>query len=252
MIRLDKLRNIPGRSSRMWLWSWCNTWKDCVSQKSSWDRILMLSCDKSNASLWRHNERDCGSNHQPQDCLLKRLFRRRSNMFPFDDVLMDVMLGTPLGNAFRCTLVQKAVPDSWQRLCYTSQTQPSTKIACVVWSVNTTKLNRQDWTDNVNIVNGSAKIHYNDVIVGAMASETTSLTIVYSTVYSRRRSKDRQNSASLAFVRGIHRWPMNSPHKGPAMRKLFPFDDVIMIWIWIDSVCRRNIHTVLALLFILV
>ena len=37
-----------------------------------------------------------------------------------------------------------------------------------------------------------------------------------------------QSSASLAFVRGIHRSPVNSPHKGPVTRKMFPFDDVIM------------------------
>ena len=41
-------------------------------------------------------------------------------------------------------------------------------------------------------------------------------------------------SASLAFVRGIHRWPVNSPHKGPVTRKMFPFDDVIM-----GNVCNR-------------
>ena len=34
----------------------------------------------------------------------------------------------------------------------------------------------------------------------------------------------------MAFVRGIHRWPVNSPHKGPVTRKMFPFDDVIMDW----------------------
>ena len=33
---------------------------------------------------------------------------------------------------------------------------------------------------------------------------------------------------SLAFMRGIHRWPVNSPHKGPVTRKMSPFDDVIM------------------------
>ena len=38
-----------------------------------------------------------------------------------------------------------------------------------------------------------------------------------------------QSSASLAFVRGIHRGPVNSPHKGPVTRKILPFDDVIMI-----------------------
>ena len=64
--------------------------------------------------------------------------------------------------------------------------------------------------------------------MSAMASRLTSLTIVNSTVYSRRRSKKHQSSLSLAFVRGIHRWPVNSPHKGPATRKMFPFDDVIM------------------------
>ena len=40
--------------------------------------------------------------------------------------------------------------------------------------------------------------------------------------------KENQSSASMAFVRGIHRWPMNSPHKGPVTRKIFPFNDVIM------------------------
>ena len=38
-----------------------------------------------------------------------------------------------------------------------------------------------------------------------------------------------QSSASLTFVRGIHRWPVNSPHKRPVTRKMFPFDDVIML-----------------------
>ena len=45
----------------------------------------------------------------------------------------------------------------------------------------------------------------------------------------RRRSKKTTNSASLAFVRGIHRGPVNSPHKWPVTRKMFPFHDVIMI-----------------------
>ena len=69
----------------------------------------------------------------------------------------------------------------------------------------------------------------NDVIMSAMASQITSLTIVYSTVYSGSDERKHQSSASLAFVRGIHRWPMNSPHKGPVTRKMFPFDDAIML-----------------------
>ena len=52
--------------------------------------------------------------------------------------------------------------------------------------------------------------------------------IVYSTVYSGEDQRKHQSSASLAFVRGIHRSPVNSPHKGPVTRKMCPFDDVIM------------------------
>ena len=64
-----------------------------------------------------------------------------------------------------------------------------------------------------------------------VGSEITSLTIVYSTVYSDADQRKYQSSASLAFVRGIHRSPVNSPHKGLVTRKMFPFDDVIMgIW----------------------
>ena len=70
--------------------------------------------------------------------------------------------------------------------------------------------------------------HYGDVIMSAIASQITSLTIVYSTVYSDADQRKHQSSASLAFVRGIHRGPVNSPHKWPATRKTFPFDDVIM------------------------
>ena len=69
--------------------------------------------------------------------------------------------------------------------------------------------------------------HYNDVIMGTMASQITSLTLVYSTVYSDADQRKHQSSASLAFVWGIHRGPINSPHKWPVTRKMFPFDDVI-------------------------
>ena len=61
-----------------------------------------------------------------------------------------------------------------------------------------------------------------------MASQITSLTIGYSTVYSGADQRKHQSSALLVFVREIHRWPVNSPHKWPVTRKMFPFDDVIM------------------------
>ena len=73
--------------------------------------------------------------------------------------------------------------------------------------------------------------HYNDVIMGTMMSQITSLTIVYSAVYSGADQRKYQSSASLAFVREIHRWPVNSPHKWPVTRKTFPFDDIIMLFL---------------------
>ena len=63
--------------------------------------------------------------------------------------------------------------------------------------------------------------HYNDVIMSMMASQITSVSIVYSTVFSGPGQRKHQSSASLAFVRGIHRSPVNSPHKGPVTRKCF-------------------------------
>ena len=66
--------------------------------------------------------------------------------------------------------------------------------------------------------------------MGVMASQITSLTIVYSTFYSGTDQSKHQGSASLAFVWGIHRGPVDSPHKWPVTRKMFPFDDVIMYY----------------------
>ena len=70
--------------------------------------------------------------------------------------------------------------------------------------------------------------HYCDVIMWTMASQITSLTILYSTIHSGADQRKHQSSASPAFVRGIHRWPVNSPHKGSVTRKMFPFDDIIV------------------------
>ena len=79
--------------------------------------------------------------------------------------------------------------------------------------------------------------HYSDVIMSAMASEITRRTIVYWTVYSGADQRKHQSSTSLAFVRGIHRWPA---------QKMFPFD-VIMLCIryiaslWFNKQWSREI-----------
>ena len=90
----------------------------------------------------------------------------------------------------------------------------------------------------MEILNTYVKIsffHYNDIIMSAMTCQITSLTIVYSTAYSGAHQRKHQSSVSLAFVRGIHRWPVNSLHKGPIMRKMFPFDDVIMSYVFLSA-----------------
>ena len=72
-------------------------------------------------------------------------------------------------------------------------------------------------------------MHYCDVIMGVVAAQITSLTFVYWTAHSGADQRKHQSSASLAFVRGIHLWPVNSPHNWLVTRKMFPFDGVIMV-----------------------
>ena len=70
--------------------------------------------------------------------------------------------------------------------------------------------------------------HPSDVILSAMASQITNLAIVYSISYSGTNQRKHQSSASLAFVRGIHQWPVTFPHKGLVTREK-TFDDVIIV-----------------------
>ena len=106
-----------------------------------------------------------------------------------------------------------------------------------------------------SIVDQSDSLHYNDAIMSSIASRITSFTIVDSSVYSVTAQRKHQSSASLAFVRGIHRWPVNSPQKRASNAENVPFDDVIMaspalvclvlMWIalWIQQLLRGNNKT---------
>ena len=70
--------------------------------------------------------------------------------------------------------------------------------------------------------------HYNDIMMSMMASQITSLKVIYSTVYSGVDQRKHHSSASLAFVRGIHQGQVNSPDKWPEMWQMFPLYNVIM------------------------
>ena len=77
-----------------------------------------------------------------------------------------------------------------------------------------------------NDINPTA--HYNNFIMGTMTSQITDVSIAYSTICSGADQRNHQSSASLAYVWEIHRWPVNSPRKGPVTRKMFPFDCIMM------------------------
>ena len=81
---------------------------------------------------------------------------------------------------------------------------------------------QDEWIVNIMIGNFVAiSRHYSCVIMSGMPSQTTSLTIVYSTVDSGADQRKYQSSASLAFVRGIHQWPVNSRTKSQYRGKCF-------------------------------
>ena len=109
---------------------------------------------------------------------------------------------------------------------------------------NTPHISPSQTSYEVPVVKIWGKKHYNDIIMGSMPSQFTSLTIVYSKVDSGADQRKHQSSASLAFVRGIHRWPVNSPHKWPVTRKMFPFDDVIMNWSYYNGSILSELWTV--------
>ena len=71
--------------------------------------------------------------------------------------------------------------------------------------------------------------------------------IGHSIVYSAVNQRKQQSSASLAFVWWIHRWPVNSPHKRSVTRKMFSFDDVIII---ITQLLCQKVNTLIFLTFL--
>ena len=96
-------------------------------------------------------------------------------------------------------------------------------LRCQAWYSHTKTVQFQPTCALQMLFPGYVPIHklpdYSDVIISAMASQITCVSIVYSAVCSDADQRKHQSSASLAFVRGIHRWPVNSPHKGLKTRK---------------------------------
>ena len=132
----------------------------------------------------------------------------------------------------------KILSAKWQPLC-----PGGDELICY----NYAKLGQLQQADDTGSISAYCGIclpgtHYSDVIMGAMASQISSLKIVHLSVYSGTDQRKHQSSASLASVPRIQQWPVNSPHKWPVTRKMFPFDNIIMSIrvVYIMGACIAN------------
>ena len=180
--------------------------------------------------MWHHHERGGVSNYRRLDCLLNRLFKRRSKKTP----------------KLHVTSLCEGNPPVWIPLTMGQQHGKyfhSMKSSCIYddgsppkdgFTWQTTQQQYRWFTHHFSNIyhniqsRGLEASHYNDVIMGAIAYQITSRTIVYSIVYSGADKRKHESSASQAFVRGIHRGPVISLQKWPVTRKMFPYDDVIV------------------------
>ena len=205
---------------------------------------------------WRHNEGDGVSNHQRVVCLLKRLFRLRSKKT--SKLCVTGLCGgnSPVTDEFpaqrasnteslsiwwrhHVILIAQPKPNSLLLNTYNGHyftdiipKYTSLKENCVLRQISLTFLTVGP-IDNLSVLAEVITLnkenpHYCDVIMTAMASQITSVSFDCSTVCSGSDRRKHQSSASLAFVGGIHWWPMNSPHKEPLTPNMFPYDDIIM------------------------
>ena len=165
---------------------------------------------------WRHNERNGVSNHRCLDCystVCSGANERKHQSSTSMAFARGIHRWPAVDYPQKGPVAQKMLPfdDVIIRL-----------VLCMLW------LQSNLFMSSMVTSLALGLSHYSDVILGTMASPITSITTVYSTVHSYADQRKHLSSASLAFVRGIHRRPVNSPHKWPVTQKMFPFDDVIM------------------------
>ena len=228
---------------------------------------------KSLPLQWRHNGHDGVSNHQHRHCLLNRLFRCRSKKA--SELLVTGLCAgnSPVTGEFPTQMASNAENVSiWWR-----HHADFTEVGKHCWSLFST---REDFNYLCHLsvkIWSKIQIYFmfpriNSARLGliyplqwrhngcdAIASQITGVSIVCSVVCSDAEHRHYQSSVSLAFMRMIHRWPVDSPRKGPVTRKMYPFDDVIMLpisavgwstWSYCNAPCggcglqRRQLHTV--------
>ena len=136
-------------------------------------RIHLMYLDVSFKSYRPNNEKECS-----QKCLAT-------------NHTMDI---------FHCTVTNFISSELMLRIVLQATTRLT--IGSVKDKIYQVSLSGTDWYSGMD---SSIRLHYNDIMVGAVAFQIASLTIVYSSVYSEADQRKRQSSASLTFVRGIHR-----------------------------------------------
>ena len=118
---------------------------------------------------------------------------------------------------------------NWNNVVSTLKIVMSNELAGTLCSVSIGTETHQTGVTKCNPHHG----HYSDVITSAITSQIISLASVYSTGYSGTDQRKHQSSASLAFVRGIHRWPVNSAQRANNAEIVFH----LMTSSWVQSVC---------------
>ena len=168
---------------------------------------MMMS---SNGNIFTVTGYLCGNSPVPGEVPTQRPVTRGF------DVLFDVRLNQRLSKQSWGWWFERPSHSLWRHGYFETPVDPA--YFNKVNSINGSK----DWQTGKHFCSSRAIvliIHFNDVLMSAMASQITRLTIVYSIVCSVADQRKYQSSASLAFVRGIYR---------PITRKMFPFDEVIM------------------------
>ena len=79
-------------------------------------------------------------------------------------------------------------------------------------------LRHRDWD--------SVSIHYSDAIKSATRPKSPACRL-FAQPFVQAQIAETSKLRATGLCEGIHRWPVDSPHKRPAMRKMFPFDHII-------------------------
>ena len=159
------------------------------------------------------------------------VYELRSNFWQAWNQSLHKVWETTMNTQQRCGRMSK-ITENWLNIAVfghmehfnRSNVGSSDKIVQDVWTQHISPITIRAPTNLQTYLKDRQSQHYIDVIMTTMASQITSLTVVYSTVKSKKTSKLRVTGLCVGNSPG----PVNSPHKGPVTRKMFPFDDVIM------------------------